>query len=173
MFLWLPGLLLLLFQKNYRWAGLWAIIVGIGGVFYFIGLQPGQETHVKESLSQPLEVIKCAAIFLGGMTSAFSLANAPAIGLGLSISFILLFAVCSVFRKTISLSTLGLLLFLAMSAGAVAVSRSWSGVSITDRYQIYAAFALAAAYLLVIDLLRPSFRTIAGFFALSASLIFS
>lgn len=172
MFLWLPGLLVLLIQKKYRWAGLWAVIVGVGGILYFVGLQTSQETHIKESLSQPLEVIKCAAVFLGGMTSAFSLANAPAIGLGLVISLILVLSLLLVTRKTLSLSTLGLLLFLAMSAGAVALSRSWSGIAITDRYQIYAAFALTAAYLLVIDLLRPSLRNSMGVAAIFASILF-
>lgn len=172
MFIWLPGLLLLLFQKKYRLAGIWALVIGLAGGLYFVGLEAGQETHIHESLSKPWEVLKYVAVFLGGMTAAFSPSIAPAIGLGFSISFILFLSGVFITRKKISLSTLGLLLFLALSAGAVGVSRSWSGVTITDRYQIYAAFALAAAYVLVIDLLRPAFQKIAGVLTIFAAIIF-
>ncbi len=172
MFVWLPGLLLLLFQKNYRWALLWAVSVGIAGIVYFIGLQAGQETHVHESLSRPLEVIKSATVFLGGMTAAFSPSIPLAIALGVLISLVLLVSLFLVPRRTLSLSTLGLLLFLALSAGAVAITRSWSGIAIIDRYQIYAAFALACSYLLLVDLLRPSLKNPVALLSIFAGLFF-
>lgn len=168
MFIWLPGLLLLVVQKRYRLAVYWAIIVGLLAGLYFIGLEPGQETRIHESLSQPLRLLTYTFTFLGGMTMALSPSVTYASVLGLILSLLLLLSMMVSFRKPMTWSAMGLLFFLGLSAGAAAASRSWSGVSITERYQIYAAFALASGYLLFINLLQDwvgkPFLNLAGLF---------
>lgn len=154
MFIWLPGLLFLLIQKRYRLAVYWAITVALFGYLYFIGFESGQETRIHESLSKPLQLLTYTFTFLGGMTIALSSSVTYATLLGIALSVLLLLAILFSYRKPMTWSAIGLLLFLGLSAGAAAASRSWAGVSITERYQIYAAFALASGYLLCINLLQ-------------------
>ncbi|WP_157830320.1 hypothetical protein [Siphonobacter sp. SORGH_AS_0500] len=150
----IPGVLLLLFQKRKIAAVIWSIGVIVAIICYFIDFTKGGHTHVTESLLNPIQFIKYILVFLGANVS-LNYVN-RAIFLGILILLVWGIAFISIIRTKDNkfLPIWGLLTFLILSAGLVSLSRSWVGVGITARYQIYATYAVTTAYVLFVALIN-------------------
>lgn len=147
-----PGMLMLTSQRRFRELGIWIAALAVSMVPYFINYKPSEATHVSDSLSDPVRFVQYILVFLGGNLSV-NFMTRPLI-LGFFMTVVWLTATVRSFRKnTFSVAWCGLL-FLMMTAAIIALSRSWIGIAVVGRYQIYASYALVMTYLLLLDLVK-------------------
>lgn len=171
MFIFLAGLPVLLAQRRWRHLGVWAGVMVASIALYFYGLQQGQNANFAGSLSDPLRLLGGLFVFLGAFTDAFAAANTTAALLG-GLVLVGGLTVFSGWVFWLSFSRhrptptsddffiVGSFVFLALTAAAATLSRSWAGweVLMASRYQHYTAITLMLAYLALVRTTAPTPR---------------
>ncbi|WP_420154526.1 hypothetical protein [Siphonobacter sp.] len=150
---WFPGVLMLLMQQRKKEVIIWAFLIGIAVGSYFIGFNQTSPSHYGESLANPVRLVEYVFVFLGANVSVTNTGKAMLVGL-----FIVSIAVAALIYfvrtgQTNVFPVWSLVAFLIFTAGLVSLSRSWLGLSVIGRYQIYATYAVVGAYVLVVFLI--------------------
>lgn len=147
-----PGAVLLISQRRFRELGIWVGVLVLSLAPYVVGYRPSEATRVGDSLSNPARFVQYIMVFLGGNLSVNFMTRPFLLGL-LLVAIWLYTTVISIRINRFSLAWSGLL-FLMMTAAIAALSRSWIGIAVVGRYQIYASYALTLSYLLLPELVR-------------------
>lgn len=178
--------LLLILERNWsqlkRWIPFSCFVIAL----YFFGLHSGQGAGIKDSLSNPIQLILAFFAFLGGFTRVF-LQNpiwAAAAGCAMFVTLaVALFpsvlqGLRSPGRKMPFFDTflLGTTVVLLISAVLVSVSRSWGGLEniLPPRYLHNTAFFFCLTYLGLLKMLSRS-KTVGylGGLALAGAMVFN
>jgi hypothetical protein len=185
------GGLILFLQKRYKELFIWIAIMIAVAAFYFLGYYTAQNSNIAGSLSNPLRLIGCFGGFWGNFIKDFFKTNDKimiAIGGGLIIfSSLLSINIKVIFtyffpnkKSAINLQKgdesyflLAIFIFLSITAGLVALSRSWSSIEagFQNRYLHNSVIALVLLYVSVLNLklsvnFKKSFGIVFLFFGL-------
>ena len=187
------GGLLLFFQKRYKhliiWIGLMIIVAG----FYFHGYFTAQNSNISGSLSDPIRLIGCFGGFFGGFIHDFfknSFQVLITILGGLVIFLVLaiinLKLILNHFFETIkpkfqqyfpqeNLFLLACFLYLSITAGLVALSRSWSSIEagFQNRYLHNSVIALVLLYVTFLHYNSLKFKRDVGIVFLICGILFN
>lgn len=187
------GGLLLFFQKRYKhliiWIGLMIIVAG----FYFHGYFTAQNSNISGSLSDPIRLIGCFGGFFGGFIHDFfknSFQVLITILGGLIIFLVLaiinLKLILNHFFDTIkpkfqqyfpqeNLFLLACFLYLSITAGLVALSRSWSSIEagFQNRYLHNSVIALVLFYVTFLHYKSLKFKRDVGVVFLICGVLFN
>ncbi|PQA58171.1 hypothetical protein [Siphonobacter curvatus] len=150
---WFSGILLLLMQQRKKEVAIWAFFIGIAAASYFIGFNQTSPSNYGESLNNPVRLIQYVFVFLGANVSVTNTGKAMLVGIfiiGIAIGSLIYFVrTCQIKISPVW----AFLVFLILTASLVSLSRSWLGLSVIGRYQIYATYAVTGAYMLFIFLI--------------------
>ena len=187
------GGFLLFLQKRFKDLGVWIILMVIVALFYFWGYYTAQSSNILGSLSDPLRLIGCFGGFWGGFIYDFFendyQVDFTIFGGLLIFSTLLLInlkIVLSHFFSTIknkfqsyfpqeNLFLLACFLYLTITAGLVALSRSWSSIEagFQNRYLHNSVIALVLLYVSLLHYKSPLIKKSIGIVMLFLGLIFN
>lgn len=187
------GGLLLFFQKRYKhliiWIGLMIIVAG----FYFHGYFTAQNSNISGSLSDPIRLIGCFGGFFGGFIHDFFKNSFQVLITILGgLLFFLVLAIINLklilnhFFDTIkpkfqqyfpqeNLFLLACFLYLSITAGLVALSRSWSSIEagFQNRYLHNSVIALVLFYVTFLHYKSLKFKRDVGVVFLICGVLFN
>ena len=187
------GGLLLFFQKRYKhliiWIGLMIIVAG----FYFHGYFTAQNSNISGSLSDPIRLIGCFGGFFGGFIHDFFKNSFQVLITILGgLLFFLVLAIINLklilnhFFETIkpkfqqyfpqeNLFLLACFLYLSITAGLVALSRSWSSIEagFQNRYLHNSVIALVLFYVTFLHYKSLKFKRDVGVVFLICGVLFN
>ena len=187
------GGLLLFFQKRYKhliiWIGLMIIVAG----FYFHGYFTAQNSNISGSLSDPIRLIGCFGGFFGGFIHDFFKNSFQVLITILGgLIFFLVLAIINLklilnhFFDTIkpkfqqyfpqeNLFLLACFLYLSITAGLVALSRSWSSIEagFQNRYLHNSVIALVLFYVTFLHYKSLKFKRDVGVVFLICGVLFN
>ncbi len=160
------GGILLFFQKRYKDLIIWIVMMVIVATFYFQGYYTAQNSNISGSLSNPTRLIGCFGGFWGGFIYNFFKNNSR-----ISITILgglLIFLILAILNTKLIISKLfykfkanfnqyfprenlflfACFLYLSITAGLVALSRSWSSIEagFQNRYLHNSVIALVLLY---------------------------
>lgn len=180
LFSFVVGILLLMFQQQYKKASLWFAVLLLTATLYFWDFRNGQNSNIGGSLANPLLLISSFWAFWGSLIACFS-ANAWAcVGVG-GLCFGLIAGWLLRVWKNKQINTpfnsmlLGFSLFVSITAGLVALSRSWAGIEaiIAPRYQHYSPLVLSISYLILLAWIHSPYRRYVLAFFVAFAFIFN
>ena len=187
------GGLLLFFQNRYKhliiWIGLMIIVAG----FYFHGYFTAQNSNISGSLSDPIRLIGCFGGFFGGFIHDFFKNSFQVLITILGgLLFFLVLAIINLklilnhFFDTIkpkfqqyfpqeNLFLLACFLYLSITAGLVALSRSWSSIEagFQNRYLHNSVIALVLFYVTFLHYKSLKFKRDVGVVFLICGVLFN
>jgi hypothetical protein len=187
------GSILLLLQKRYRHLTIWiCFMLGVAGL-YFRGYYTAQNSNISGSLSNPIRLVGCFGGFWGGLIYNFFKNN-------YRVSFtiiggLLIFTFLAIINFKIILNhffkpfknkfqqyfpqenlfLLALFLYLSITAGLVALSRSWSSIEagFQNRYLHNSVIALVLLYVSILHYKSSSLKQSVGVIMLLIGIIFN
>jgi hypothetical protein len=187
------GGVLLFFQKRYKHLIIWIVLMMVVAGLYFQGYFTAQNSNISGSLSNPIRLIGCFGGFWGGFIYDFFKNNSRVtitiLG-GLSIFFIL--AVINIklvlnhfftniqikFRQYFPQENLFLFacfLYITITAGLVALSRSWSSIEagFQNRYLHNSVIAFVLLYVTILHYNSPNLKKIVGILMFFGGVLFN
>ena len=187
------GGLLLFFQKRYKhliiWIGLMIIVAG----FYFHGYFTAQNSNISGSLSDPIRLIGCFGGFFGGFIHDF-FKNSFQVLITILGGLIIFLVIAIINLKLIlnhffeiikpkfqqyfpqeNLFLLACFLYLSITAGLVALSRSWSSIEagFQNRYLHNSVIALVLFYVTFLHYKSLKFKRDVGVVFLICGVLFN
>ena len=187
------GGILLIMQKRYKHLIIWIALMSVVAFVYFYGYFTAQNSNIKGSLSDPIRLIGCFGGFWGGFIYDFfkkeirvNMAIWGGLFVFILLSIINLKLVAShffiksklKFQKYFPSENLFLFscfLYLAVTAGLVSLSRSWSSIEagLQNRYLHNSVIAFILLYVTILHYKSVPFRQFIGVFMLLMGVVFN
>jgi hypothetical protein len=187
------GGLLLFLQKRYQQLAIWMILMVFVAVFYFQGYITAQNSNVTESLSNPVRLLGCFGGFWGGFFYELNKSKQQA-NLTIFVGFFI-FSLLAIIHLNLIASSLfknyqakfqkylpkenlflfASFLYIAITAGLVALSRSWTTIEagFQNRYLHNSVIAFVLLYITILHYESSNLKKIVGLSMVILGLLFN
>ena len=187
------GGILLFLQKRYKDLFIWIAVMVMTATFYFYGYFTAQSSNISGSLSNPIRLIGCFGGFYGGFIhdffkNSYQITITIFTGLFVFLSLTILninLVLNRFFSKSLlkyqayfpkeNLFLLACFLYLSITAGLVALSRSWSSIEagFQNRYLHNSVIAFVLLYVSILHYKSIVLKKVVGILMLASGLIFN
>lgn len=187
------GGVLLFLQKRYQQLAIWMVLMVVVAVFYFHGYVTAQNSNITESLRNPVRLIGCFGGFWGGFFYELFKSKPRAsltIFVGLFIFSLLAIINLNLLARSLfksyqanfqkyfpkeNLFLFACFLYLAITAGLVALSRSWTTIEagFQNRYLHNSVIAFVLLYVTILHYKSQNLKRIVGLSMIILGLLFN
>ena len=187
------GGIILVLQKRYKHLLIWVSFMCVVAIAYFYGYFTAQNSNIKGSLSDPIRLIGCFGGFWGGFSyDFFNKENRTSFAI---LSGLLIFIILLIFNFELTINQFyskskhrlqkyfpqenlflyACFLYLTITAGLVALSRSWNSIEagFQNRYLHNSVIAFVLLYVTILHYKSTFIRQLAGLFMLLGSIFFN